>query len=339
MPPIDLAEPVLVTGATGFIGRRLVARLRDEGLAVRAFVLPEEAGAAAFEGGVQVVRGDVRDEAAVRKAVRGAGTVFHLAAVVADWGPERLFREVTIGGTKHVLGSAAETDVRAVLVSSIAVYGDLLGRGVCHEDRPHGRPQGPYSRSKQVQEWIARRLERERGLRLSIVRPANVYGPGSRLWVHEAIAHLRRGRPALIGGTPKQAGLVYVDNVVDVLLRATAPKAVGRVYNAAEGNEVTWPRYFTDLAEIAGTPPPKHLAHRAALLLALVAEPTWKLLRLKGRPPVTQEALNMFTADLRIPTSRARNELGYVPRVSYEEGMAAVARFLHNKMIEENPSE
>ena len=110
---------------------------------------------------------------------------------------------------------------------SIVVYGERLGRQICDESTPFGRPLGPYSRSKQAQERIARDLEATDGLRVTLVRPANVFGPGSIPWVHEVVALLRRRGVTLIGGGWQNAGLCHVDNLVELLmLAATADEAV-----------------------------------------------------------------------------------------------------------------
>jgi nucleoside-diphosphate-sugar epimerase len=332
MSPPPLFGPVLVTGATGFIGRHLVHRLLHNGASVRAFVLPGEVVTAPWRDDVAVVRGDVADRDAVAAAVEDAETVFHLAAVVGDWAPKAQFQRITVDGTRHVLAAAADAGARVVLVSSIAVYGDQLGQAVCHEALPHGTPQGHYGWAKQQQEHLARGFLERRDLDVRIVRPANVYGPGSQPWVHGVIDHLRRGRPALLGRTPKNAGLTFVGNVVDVLLRAARhPEARGRTYNAADALDVTWSQYIHDLARLAGTPAPRRLPLPLARTLTALAEPAWRLLQLSGRPPSTRESLNLVGSDLRIPIDRARTELGYAPDVTYDEGLRRVAAYVEER--------
>jgi nucleoside-diphosphate-sugar epimerase len=281
-----------------------------------------------WPGAVEVVRGDVTDPVSLPPATRGAATVVHLAAVVSDWGREETFRRVTVEGTENVLG-LVDPGTRVLLVSSVVVYGDSVGKDLCDEDHPFGRPLGPYSRSKQAQERLAWDLARERGFELTVVRPTNVYGPGSKPWVHEVVALLRRRRPVLVGAGDGNAALCHVDNLIDLLLRAaSAPQAVGRAYNASDGSDVTWRRYFTDLARIAGTEPPRSISRFLARLGAAAAEAIWGTLRISSRPPLTREALNLVGSNLRIPIERARRDLEYAPTVAYEEGLATVASYL-----------
>ncbi len=315
----------LVTGATGFIGRRMVARLLDEGHRVRALVLPGESIEGAWPGGaIDVVRGDVTRPDSLTAALEGVDILIHLAAMVGDWGAEDLHRRVTVEGTENVLRAAPAT-CRVVLASSVVVYGDAIGRDVCDEDHPHGRPMGPYSRSKQAQETLARALAVERGMSLTVVRPTNVFGPGCKPWVHDVADVLRKGQPCLIGGGDQNAGLCHVDNLTSLLVRAaTVPEAVGRVYNAADGSDVTWRTYFTDLAGLIGARPPRSIPRVAARLGASLGEGFGRLLRRRSRPALTHEALNLVGSHHRVPIDRARAELGYAPEVGYAEAIEQI---------------
>jgi nucleoside-diphosphate-sugar epimerase len=315
--------PILVTGGTGFIGRRLVDRLLSAGCAVRVLALPDEDLPPAWGTAVEVHRGSLADPAAVRAAVEGTGLAFHLAAVVGDWGAESLFREITVEGTRRVLGPAHVERIPVVLASSIVVYGDRLGREVCDEDLEHGRPYGPYSRAKQAQERLARDYL-ELGADIRIVRPANVYGPGSRVWLDEVAAVLRRGTPALIDGGRQNAGLVYVDHVADILLRAGGPRAqAGGIYNACDELDVTWARYLGDVAGLVGAPAPRSVPSWLAWPLATGMEGLWRALGREQRPALTREALHLISADHRVPGRRARAELGHEPSVGYADAIIA----------------
>jgi len=330
LEPARIPEPIAVTGASGFIGRRLVARLLADGYRVVAMGLASDPTPIEWAGKSVVVRhGDVTRRGDVVDALAGTGYVFHLAALVSDWGTPAEHARVTVGGTENVLSEAAVRHQRVLLVSSIAAYGTRLARGTCDEDTDPGEPLGPYSASKLAQELVARRLEGERGLQVTIVRPANVYGPGSGPWVDELCRQLAAGNPTLVAGGDFAAGLIYVDNVVELMVRAAERiGAVGRTYNANDEHGVTWKRYVGELAALIGSKPPRSVPRFAAVASAHVFEATHRLLRRKNRPSVTREALNLCRAQLRVPIDRARRELGYEPVVAFDEGMVRVAEYL-----------
>ncbi len=318
----------LVTGATGFIGQYLVRRLLAEAVTVRAFVLPSDPVPEGWEA-VEIARGDITNAAAVEKAVQGVDTVFHLAAIVQDWGSQDWHEAVTVQGTQNVFVAAAAVDAHVILVSSVTVYGHHIAEHVCDERRAHGKPQGPYSRSKQAQEHLATAMIHSDDLRCTIVRPGNVYGVGSKLWVNEVINELRRGTPSLIGKDAKNAGLCHVNNLVEILwLAATKPDAVGQTYNATDGIDVTWAQYFNDLAAIVSAPTPKHIPRGLVKVIAPILEAIWRPPLFKTRPPLTREALNLVGSDNRFPIDNAVNELGYSPVISYAEAMAELKEHL-----------
>ena len=319
----------LVTGATGFIGKRLVRRLQADGVRVRALVLPGELLPENWEE-VEVVRGDVTDPVAVSKALEGVERVFHLVAIVQDWGPEERFVRVTIGGTHVVLAEAARRSIRAVLVSSVVVYGASIGTTICSEEQPFGPPVGVYSRTKQAQERLAWGLAERRALPLTVVRPTNVYGPGSVPWVEMLCESLRGFGPMLVGRGDQNAGLVHVDNVVDVLVRAASvEEAIGRVYNACDELDVTWRDYISSLADMLGVARPWGVPAPASRAVAALSEATWTFLGREDSPPVSREGLNLIGSHFRVPARRAREELRHDPgKNPHAEALAAIAASL-----------
>ncbi len=325
-----METPVLITGANGFIGRRLVRRLLAEGLEVHALVLPNEPVPIDWEEEVAIHRGDITDREGLLRLARGKKKIFHLAAIVGDWGPESLFRQVTVEGTRNVLDAALMENAPVVLASSIAVYGNRLQNTTCHESLSHGKAMGPYGKAKQAQEVLARSYMEKHGLPVVIIRPANVYGPGCRPWVHELIQAMRKG-PVLIGRGENNAGLIYVDNVVEMMVLAAGnPKAIGQVYNAAEDNPATWKEYTCHLAKMAGLPPPRSLPYWLARPATLFLENTWKWLGIRSRPQLTREALNLVTARYDLPVQKAKEELGYEPVVGFEEGMRQIEEYFRS---------
>jgi nucleoside-diphosphate-sugar epimerase len=320
---------ILITGAAGFIGSHLTSRLLSQNKPIRALALPSEKIPAEWEERVEVVRGDIRNPADVEKAVRGTDLIFHLAAVTLDTGPKELHHAVTVEGTRHIMEAAARHQAKVILASSVTVYGVKIQTDQLDEDLEWGAPAGFYSTHKQLQEKLAREIADTQKVELVVIRPGNVYGPGGLQWVVSALREIQRGTPPIIGGGNGDCGFVYVDNLVDaMLLAAENPNAVGRVYNIADGYGLTWKRYFNDLARAAKAPKPKEIPLWVGRLLANTVEPIWYGLKIKGRPPITYEAFNLVSSNHRFPITRAQKELGYQPRVSYEEAMREIEKSL-----------
>lgn len=329
-----IAKPVLVTGATGFIGSRVVHKLLQDEIAVKALLLPDETVPSGWVDRVEIVRGSIADFRTVEDAAKGVQMIIHLAAVVSDWGDETKYWKFTVEGSRLVFDQAIKNKARVVLASSIVVYGDKIKSQPCSEETGYGRTFGPYSRTKQAQEKLAWDYCKNKGMRLSVVRPANVYGPRSGPWLHDVVNVLRSGAPGLISGGNMNAGLAYVDNVADILiLAASAEAAVGRAYNACDGLDITWREYFTDIAGMIGVKDPKSIPRFLAAFSASLFETLWKLFRIEKRPPVTREALNLIGSDNRIPIGRVRRELGYEPQVSYAEGMKHTREYIEKELM------
>jgi nucleoside-diphosphate-sugar epimerase len=324
----SLPGPALVTGGLGFIGRHLVEALLEREQPVIVFDLPGGRVPDSWRGRVEVRFGDITQSAEVQAALADAGVIFHTAAVVSDWAPRADFESVTLEGSRYVFDAAVRSSARVLLLSSFSVYGDKIGRGLLREESGFGQPLGIYGEYKQKQEALAWDYHRQHGLPLTVVRPSKVYGPGSKPWVHEVANVLRRGQPALIDGGNYVPGLVYVDNLVDlILLAASHPQALGRAYNGYDGTTTTLRQYFTDLAQIVGAPPPRSMPRWAAGLLAAVIEPAWKLLRIQSRPLLTRDSLRLISANYQISIERAQIELGFRPRVTYAEGIRRIAEY------------
>ena len=287
---------------------------------------------------VEVVRGDITNPKSISLATEGISNAIHLVAKIGDWGEEDIHHKVTVEGSRLLFEAALRKKIRVTLASSIVVYGEALQNEICFEERDFGRFYGPYSRSKQEQENLARNFE-EKGMLLSIVRPANVYGPGCEPWVHGVVKQLEDRLPSLISGGHQNAGLVYVDNVVDILIKASKnPAALGQCYNIADSDGVSWNQYVHDLSRFSGSPKPKSIPKFICKPITSLMELTWKLLGINTRPPLTHEALNLVTANHRIPISKAREELGYKPLFNYREGIEKVGQYLteRSKKAEEN---
>jgi nucleoside-diphosphate-sugar epimerase len=282
-----MVQTVAVTGASGFIGAAVCARLRADGDDVIAVDVAGEPDR----------RADVADPAAVVAALGGADAVVHAAAIVSERGRMRDFVRVNVRGTRNVLDAAGRR--RAVVIASVAGWGYEFRRELTEDAPP--RPCGiPYIDTKGATETIALR----RGA--TVIRPGDVYGPASQPWVVRPLELMRAGRFFLPAPGDGLLTLVYVDDLVDAIVRALRePRAAGRAYTVWDGEPRTAREYFSAL----GGAPVRTLP---APILRVAA-------RLSGVGPA---ALTFMSRRATYPNARAREELGWRPRTPFGEGIA-----------------
>jgi nucleoside-diphosphate-sugar epimerase len=319
---------VLVTGATGLIGRRLVERLcAQDGVVIRALVRDPMKAKALHAPSVEIVLGDITRPETLREAVAGCQVVVHCAARVTERGRWDEFWESNVEGTRHVLEAAARAGVeRFVHVSSIAVYG-LFPRDGTDESFPYHPCGNAYCDTKIEAEKLAFEYHRRRGVPLVVLRPGIVYGPRSQHWTIRIIELLKANRLFLLGRADGICNHVYVDNVVDALSLALANDAVlGEAFIITDGRATTWREFFGYYAQMLGRKAVPHLpAAPAKLLLHLLGG----IFRLRGHPPPFSPKIVEYLhhrAVFRI--EKARERLGYTPRISLEEGMRRTEEWL-----------
>lgn len=318
---------VLVTGGTGFIGRRVVRRFLDTGWDATSLSLPGEGAPAEWPRAVRMVHGDLRNESDLQQAVEGADLVIHLAAIVGVAGhyPEQW--DVIAVGTRQVCEAAAGR--RMVVASSIAVYGTLIQTQVCREDDGHGPWAGAYGWAKQGQELAALDVAARTGAGLTLIRPANVYGlGGSSAWGDRLIEGIKATGGAVFGDAhSNNAGLVYVENLADALfLAGTREEAIGRTYNVCDEEPISWRRFMDDMAAMAGMPPPPTIPIDAALAAIGANEDPANKVSPKDPALGSMEGLNLVGFDNRIDASRIRAELGWKPAITYAAALADMKR-------------
>lgn len=322
---------VAVTGAGGFIGRHLLKALAERGARIKAFDLPGVP--AVKEKGTEWVESDLSNEAEVRGHLADAEVVFHLAFPVSDWEAEEKF-QAALKLSDLICRIAEQKSQRLVVTTSVVVYGDNIGKGPIDETTPYGKAHGFYTEYKQKQEQNALGHFHRAGLDVRIVRPANVYGAGSKPWVVEVVKVLRQGLPTLIGDGKGRAGLIHVANLVDILLRvAEKDDARGEIYLASDDNHVAWHTYFSDLARVARTNPPSSIPRFASDLLAMAGETAWKTFGIKGRPPLTRQALMLVGADNDFHNNKVKEKLGFEPVISYTQAIHEIEKFVSEANI------
>lgn len=324
----------LVTGATGLLGSHIVEQLRKHNRPVRALVRPGSDTRWLKTQGVELAEGDVTDLESLRRACKDVTCIHHAAARVGDWGPWEDFVRITIQGTANLVAAVAEAPGRRFIhISSISAYGHPDGEGlVLDETAPLGQnlhKWSYYSRAKVEAENLVWAAHREGKIRLTVIRPSWLYGPRDRATMGRLVDAIRNGKTKLLGGGDNRLNVVYAGNVAEAaILAADTERAIGEAYNCSNDGILTQKQYFNMIAQAIGEPPvTKTVPYRVAYTAAFVFECIGHLFRTKKPPLVTRYSVWLIGRRCFFETKKAREQLNWMPTVSYEEGIPATIRW------------
>jgi nucleoside-diphosphate-sugar epimerase len=305
---------VLVTGATGFIGRVLCNALAAAGRPLRRAVRASDPG---LPDAVAV--GDIGPATDWRAALAGARCVVHLAArahVMSESAADPLaeYRRANVEATSRLARQAADAGVRRlVFMSSIKVNGESSERPYTEGDAP--RPEDAYGVSKWETEQALAAIAAATGLEIVVLRPPLVYGPGVKGNFLRLMRLVERGMPLPLGSIANRRSLIHVGNLADAVLAALdAPGAAGRTYLAADGEDVSTPALVRAIAQALGT--------RARLLPCPAA-----LLNFGAALAGRRAQAERLTGSLQVDATLLTRELGWRPRVTLAQGLAETARW------------
>lgn len=333
----------LVTGAGGFLGRYIVEQLVTRGDRVRGFArgkYPELS-----QLGVEMVRGDVTDRAAVAAACRDVDCVFHVAGRIGLWGPWREFHNTNVVGTQHVLDACRAGGVgRLVFTSSPSVV--FAGRDQCgvNESTPYDfawmeSHRAYYSLTKARAEQAVLAAHGD-ALRTCALRPHLIWGPRDTHLIPRLIDRARSGRLRRIGDGTNRTDMIYVENAAEAHLLAadalagetggaTASAVKGKAYFLSQGEPVNCWQWIDEILALVDLPPvEKSMSLKRAWRIGWGCESVWRLFGLQSEPPMTRFLASQLAASHWFDVSAARRELGYEPRVSTAEGMWRLGEWL-----------
>jgi len=314
-------RPVLITGAGGFIGSHLVEALVDRGAQVRAFVRYNSRGdigllsllPTAKREALEIMAGDLRDPYAVAEACQGVTHLFHLGALIAipySYLHPREVVETNVLGTLNILIAARETAVERIIHTSTSeVYGTARVVPISEDHLLQG--QSPYSASKIGADKLAESFFCSYGLPVVTVRPFNTYGPrqSTRAVIPTIITQALVRNLVYLGALTPCRDLTYVDDVVDGFLKAAeTDKALGQTINIGSNHEIS-----------VGD-----LAHKIIRLLGRDVKIVVEERRLR---PERSEVYRLW-ADNR----KARELLGWLPRISLDEGLLKTINWVSNHL-------
>ncbi|WP_426517983.1 NAD-dependent epimerase/dehydratase family protein [Diaminobutyricibacter sp. McL0618] len=315
---------VLVTGASGFLGRAVASALAARGDDVRT-LQRRPSGVV----GVADVRGDVTDTASVRAAVEGVDAIVHLAAKVSLVGAAADFDRVNVGGTRTVLREARAAGVRRfVHVSSPSVAhagASLVGDPTLPADP--GRARGDYARTKAAGERLALAADAP-DFAVVVVRPHLVWGPGDVQLVGRIVERARRRRLPLIGSGSALIDTTYVDNAVSALVAALdrADAVHGRSFVVTNGEPRPVAELLAGICAACGAPAPSwRVPASLARTAGGVVEAAWRIRPGRDEPPMTRFLAEQLSTAHWFDQRRIRADLEWSPTVTIDEGLALLA--------------
>jgi ornithine--oxo-acid transaminase len=324
----------LITGATGFVGGHLAQRLVQEGCQVRCLVRASSDTSLLDHLDVEVAVGDLTNARSLARATEGCSYVFHCGALVSDWATSDEIARINLTGTRNVLKASVDASVqRFVHFSTTDIYGYPGGTAI-EETHTATRFRNWYSETKRAAEAEVRRVENAGELDTVILRPATVYGPRSTDVIGEIARAIRGGNMLLIGGGRAIAGLCYVDNLIDAAVIALRHEAApGHAFNVTDGLDTTWKEFTDALANGLGCSQARwSLPYWMANGIGFSLEHGYRFLRKTTRlttpPLLSRQAVHVLGKDQDFSNRKAREMLGWEPRIDYAAGLEATLAWL-----------
>jgi len=318
----------LVTGGTGLLGSYIVEALLAQGYEVRALARKTSDITHLKTTAAEIVYGDVSDYDSLPSAVKGVGIVFHAAGkVTPGWGKWEEFENTTVKGTENILRASVESGVpRFLYVSSHSVLGKS-----CLTDTPADETapcdlefssDTYYDYSKMKAEQVALDYHKQGKIKVSIIRPAMIYGPRDRLLTDRLYRQMSSRLIVWPGKSNPKCSPVFGSDVAELaILAATNEKAEGQVYHAVPAEGVWFKDFCSHMIKAqGGWRLQVTIPYFFAQLSCLAMEGWAKLRRQKDMPYLTRSGVRFLNEGMNVDGSKARAELGWEQKVSMAEG-------------------
>lgn len=321
-PGLELKDrKVLVTGATGFVGSHLTRRLCELGADTSILVRKSSDPMVVEELerlGARVFFGDVSDQVSVNDAAEGCEFIFHIAALFRQAKhDDRVYYEVNVEGTRHVINAAERNSVeRLVHCSTVGVHSHIQSPPA--DESEAYRPGDIYQHTKCEGEKLAQDAFQSGRVQGVVVRPAMIWGEGDRRMLKLFKGVSQRKFP-VIGNGETLTHWIYVHDLVDgFILAALRPQAIGQTYIIAGRRPASISELVETVAKCAGTKPlPMKIPATPVQIAGSITEAVCKPFGVE--PPLYRRRVDFFTKDRHFDTSKAETELGFVPRFEFEE--------------------
>lgn len=325
-------KTLLITGIGGFIGLRTAELAIAKGIKVSGLQDSSDKNKKAQNLGAKVIYGNVTDPATAQMACQGVDIVLHTAEIAKEGGSLDQFREINVSGTINMAQAAKNAGVKTfVHISSVLVYGFNYPDRVT-EDGPLCDEKNAYCQTKIEAEKALLQLNDPGNFGVIILRPGDVYGPGSIPWIVRPLVMMRQRLFAYANEGRGVINHTYIDNLIDAIFLAIEKETYGEIFNVTDGQETTWKDYFTRLADIAGLPAPFSLPKDELKLFLQLRYQGQKLFRKQA--DILPEVVDFMTRPYAYSITKAQNLLSYQPTVDLEEGLRRTQEWVEKTDIQ-----
>ncbi|MFP6584300.1 MAG: NAD-dependent epimerase/dehydratase family protein [Candidatus Hydrogenedentota bacterium] len=327
---------VLVTGGGGFLGKALVRKLLSQGHSVRSFSrgdYPE-----LRELGVETISGDLSDYKAVHEAVRDCELVYHVGAKAGVWGRYDDYYATNVMGTQNIIEACLAQDVEYLVnTSSPSVIFDGHDQEGNDESTPYPKKYlAYYPQTKALAEQAVTQANSDQ-LKTVSLRPHLIWGPEDTQLIPRLVEQGRAGKLRLIGSGTKRIDAVYIDNAVDAHINAATQlmhggKCAGKTYFIT--NDDPWPfeQIVNGILEAAGVAPvTRHVSPSLAYTAGGLLECVYRITGKTDEPRMTRFVARQLATAHWYDIAAAKDDLGYSPAVSMEEGLAQLKQWFEQK--------
>jgi len=327
----------LVTGGGGFLGSAIIRKLLEEGYDVTSYSRGEYPDLE--KAGARSIRGDITDRKRTVEAFKGFDVVFHVAAKVGYWGERDDFWKINVEGTGNLIEACKRNRIgNLVFTSSPSVIFDGKDMEGVDESVPYpGEYDSFYSETKAEAERLVL-AENSEKLRTVSLRPHLVWGPGDKHLVPAILERAREGKMVRVGKGKNTADMVFVDNAADAHVLADRallnnPESSGRAFFITNDDPRNMWDFINELLSIAGMEPVRRSVPTSlAFLGAALMENYFKVFRKGQEPPLSRFLVRELSTSHWYDISAAKKELGYEPKVSMEEGLNRLKKWIDGGM-------
>ena len=315
---------IMVTGGGGFLGKAIVKKLLERNYNVTSFsrkFYPE-----LEKMGIRQIQGDIVEKDRVLDAFKHIDAVFHVAAKFEHWGNFKDFFKINVTGTKNVINACLANNIKQLIyTSSPSVIFDENDMENVDESVPYPKTYlAHYPETKAMAERLVIKVEKEK-LATIIIRPHLIWGPEDKHFHSTFIQRSKRLKK--VGQKDYLIDTIYIDNCVDAHILALeklleTPSLSGNVYFISQDEPIPIWKHMNNLLDAAGLPPMKaQISERTVYIAGTIFEFIYKLFNIKGEPIMTKFAAKVLSTHHWFNISKAKNDLGYYPKVSTKEGL------------------